>query len=535
MKYGIGGAIVLLLILIIWFPLLFMSVVTTNSIPNPPTGFACSLSISGLEPLVSVRVAQMPEPMTDDELSELQRIVGQKNNNYTGRSANYTEFVKRFRSPDVVKLDIYTDSTTLWEVSPAAVTSLKKLLSDPKEIIPYLTMRFDWSITRDPESSTADKVVTGTTEIDIRDRMEGEKGQRFVDRQKFYKLIKDCDVTHPLTVSQLIPTFLLAGETGNSEELFLFPDNTTNTYNKKTVELSLVKSLAADPDKCYLWSGYYWSFNQKSGFLEPFRNSTRDPKEIIPYLTMRFDWSITRDPESSTADKVVTGTTEIDIRDRMEGEKGQRFVDRQKFYKLIKDCDVTHPLTVSQLIPTFLLAGETGNSEELFLFPDNTTNTYNKKTVELSLVKSLAADPDKCYLWSGYYWSFNQKSGFLEPFRNSTQLSTNKAQFYVFSERIVSSQYQLIASYGVIGLYISVVLVLFKFIRLVITDSSTRIIFQEMPCPDLIMSLVSSTEMVRSQREFVLEQVLYRKLLLLYRSPETLIVWTGRHRRLKEE
>ena len=72
-------------------------------------------------------------------------------------------------------------------------------------------------------------------------------------------------------------------------------------------------------------------------------------------------------------------------------------------------------------------------------------------------------------------------------------------------------------------------------IRLVIADSSTRIIFQEMPCPDLIMSLVSSTEMVRSQREFVLEQVLYRKLLLLYRSPETLIVWTGRHRRLKQE
>ena len=49
MKYGIGGFLVLLLILIIWFPLLFMSVVTTNSIPNPPTGFSCSLSVGGFE------------------------------------------------------------------------------------------------------------------------------------------------------------------------------------------------------------------------------------------------------------------------------------------------------------------------------------------------------------------------------------------------------------------------------------------------------------------------------------------------------
>ena len=49
MKYGIGGLLVLLLIFIIWFPLLFMSVVTTNSIPNEPTAFECSLSISGLQ------------------------------------------------------------------------------------------------------------------------------------------------------------------------------------------------------------------------------------------------------------------------------------------------------------------------------------------------------------------------------------------------------------------------------------------------------------------------------------------------------
>nr|AQX17754.1 piezo mechanosensor [Hormiphora californensis] len=389
MKYGIGGALVLGLILIIWFPLLFMSVVTSTNISNPPTGFSCSLSVSGLEPLVNVRVAQMPTPLTDEQLDNLTEIVRQKNQAYpeSVRSANYTEYVKRQKSPDVVRLNIYTDSTTLWEVSPAAVSSLTRLLKEDLE-----------------------------TE-----------------------------------------------------------------------------------------------------------------------LTLRFDWSITRDPESTTASKVVTGVTEVPIRDKNSPSDTDTHVDRTAFLKMLVNCDQSMKLSVPRLVPSFLSSGESGSSEPVFLFPDNITDSYNMKTVDLTLTASPAADSTKCHLWSGFYWSFNQNDNFLEPFTNEFVLSNNRAQFYIFSERVVSSQYQLIASYGVVGLYISVVLVIFKFIRLVLADSSTRIIFQEMPCPDLIMSLVSSTEMVRAQQEFVLEQVLFRKLLLLYRSPETLIVWTGRHRHLKEE
>jgi len=172
--------------------------------------------------------------------------------------------------------------------------------------------------------------------------------------------------------------------------------------------------------------------------------------------------------------------------------------------------------------------------------PPDSHHKRNVKNVAVSLQHYAEAEPEKkCRIWDGYYWSLDQQSEFTpnNSWNNPVDMGDdpNRIQFYIFSDRIVSSQYQLIASYGIIGLYISVVFVIFKFVRLTLADSHTRIIFQEMPCPDLIMSLVSSTEMVRAQGEFVLEQVLFRKLLLLYRTPETLIVWTGRHRRLKEE
>nr|AQX17753.1 piezo mechanosensor [Beroe abyssicola] len=392
MRYGIGGLLVLLLILIIWFPLLFMSVVTTNSVPNPPTAFFCSLSITGLEPLVNIKVAQMPPGITDNDFAALKLKVSEDGSatlNNSSKYSNYTEFLGRFKTTDVVKLDILSDSTTLWEISPAAVKYLVLSLEDPTY---DMTMRFEWSLVRNPDSVSVTKVATGYTEINILDK--------------------------------------------------------------------------PDPDA-----------------------------KLVPY---------------------VSRTALLDV---------------------IQNCDTTHKLMVDGLIPSFLLAKETGTSTMVQLFPPSSkSNSHNVKDVEVSLSHDKDEPAAVCRLWDGFYWSFNQTSEMTTTFTNPFGgILANRVQFYIFSDRIVSSQYQLIASYGIIGLYISVVLVIFKFVRLTLADTSTRIIFQEMPCPDLIMDLVKSTEMVRAQSEFVLEQVLFRKLLLLYRSPETLIVWTGRHRHLKEE
>lgn len=150
------------------------------------------------------------------------------------------------------------------------------------------------------------------------------------------------------------------------------------------------------------------------------------------------------------------------------------YVNRSILLNLLKNCDTTQKLKVNGLIPSFLLAKETGTSTPVQLFPQSKegSNNHNVKDVDVSLSSDMDEDDSVqavCRLWDGFYWSFNQTSGMTTSFTNPLgSFASNRVQFYIFSDRIVSSQYQLIASYGIIGLYISVVLVIFKFVRFVL-------------------------------------------------------------------
>ena len=141
------------------------------------------------------------------------------------------------------------------------------------------------------------------------------------------------------------------------------------------------------------------------------------------------------------------------------------YVSRTALLDIIQNCKTTQTLTVDGLIPSFLLAKETGTSTMVQLFP-RTSNSHNVKDVEVTLSHDKDDEPAVCRLWDSFYWSFNQTSKMTTTFTNPFgSYLANRVQFYIFSERVVSSQYQLIASYGIIGLYISVVLVIFKFVR----------------------------------------------------------------------
>ena len=64
----------------------------------------------------------MPPGISDEDLETLKTVVaddGSAIHRNSSKFSNYTEFVGRFKTSDVVKLDIFSDSTTLWEISPA--------------------------------------------------------------------------------------------------------------------------------------------------------------------------------------------------------------------------------------------------------------------------------------------------------------------------------------------------------------------------------------------------------------------------------
>jgi len=75
----------------------------------------------------------------------------------------------------------------------------------------------------------------------------------------------------------------------------------------------------------------------------------------------------------------------------------------------------------------------------------------------------------------------------------------------------------------IIGLYLSLVLVVAKFLRMWTEDRAYRIIFEELPNPDYIIGLCKDIYVSRENHEWCLEEELFAKLLYLFRSPEMLI------------
>ncbi|XP_046696500.1 piezo-type mechanosensitive ion channel component 1 isoform X2 [Silurus meridionalis] len=96
----------------------------------------------------------------------------------------------------------------------------------------------------------------------------------------------------------------------------------------------------------------------------------------------------------------------------------------------------------------------------------------------------------------------------------------------IFNDKVSPPSLGFLAGYGIMGLYVSVVLVIGKFVRGFFSEISHSIMFEELPCVDRILKLCTDIFLVRETGELELEEELYSKIIFLYRSPETMIKWT---------
>ncbi|XP_067856810.1 piezo-type mechanosensitive ion channel component 2 isoform X2 [Heptranchias perlo] len=104
--------------------------------------------------------------------------------------------------------------------------------------------------------------------------------------------------------------------------------------------------------------------------------------------------------------------------------------------------------------------------------------------------------------------------------------SCNNVELIIFNDKVSPSSLGFLTGYGIVGLYLSVVLVIGKFVREFFNGISRSIMFEELPNPDRILKLCTDIFLVRETGELELEEQLFAKLIFLYRSPETMIKWT---------
>ena len=85
-----------------------------------------------------------------------------------------------------------------------------------------------------------------------------------------------------------------------------------------------------------------------------------------------------------------------------------------------------------------------------------------------------------------------------------------------------------LANYGIFGLYVSVVLVVGRFMRMTVSNMVSRIPYEDMPQVQTLQNLCALINMARciDPPDLALEQQLYKMLIGVFRSTELLEAWS---------
>jgi len=72
----------------------------------------------------------------------------------------------------------------------------------------------------------------------------------------------------------------------------------------------------------------------------------------------------------------------------------------------------------------------------------------------------------------------------------------------------------------IIGLYVSFVLVIGRFIRTYVSDLPTRLYIEQMLNPNPLIKLCQDIFLVRETKDFKMEEILVGKLFYIFKSPD---------------
>ncbi|KAM9791110.1 piezo-type mechanosensitive ion channel component 2 isoform 5-T6 [Syngnathus typhle] len=137
-KYGMGGMIVMLLICIVWFPLLFMSIIkSVAGVVNAPLDVSFEITLAGFQPIFTMSAQQ----------KQLQEV-SEKDFNYFIKQYNDNEkaleWLGGYMPGDLVIAELKGSSNSLWTISPPS----RKTLIDMLALDEDFPITVSWSVQR---------------------------------------------------------------------------------------------------------------------------------------------------------------------------------------------------------------------------------------------------------------------------------------------------------------------------------------------------------------------------------------------------
>uniref|UniRef100_A0A9J8DL52 Piezo-type mechanosensitive ion channel component n=1 Tax=Cyprinus carpio carpio TaxID=630221 RepID=A0A9J8DL52_CYPCA len=195
-KYGMGGMIVMLLICIVWFPLLFMSLVkSVAGVVNKPLDVSVTITLGGFQPIftMSAQQNQLKDVTDRDFISFL--------NSYR-HSSSALQFLEVYTAEDVTVAELEGSSNSLWTISPPSRKNLMDVLSKEDQF----PVTMSWSIQRN-------------LSLGAKAEFAMDKHITYLDMNTRQELIALLNGTRnkPVVIEQVFPCFIRAPSDSNAK------------------------------------------------------------------------------------------------------------------------------------------------------------------------------------------------------------------------------------------------------------------------------------------------------------------------------
>uniref|UniRef100_A0A3Q0T344 Piezo type mechanosensitive ion channel component 2 n=1 Tax=Amphilophus citrinellus TaxID=61819 RepID=A0A3Q0T344_AMPCI len=137
-KYGMGGMIVVLLICIVWFPLLFMSLVkSVAGVVNTPLDVSFEITLAGFQPIFTMSAQQKQlRDVSEDKFKDF------KDKFFKNDDA--MQWLESYISKDLTIAELKGSSNSLWTISPPSRSNLIEMLNSTDDF----SITLSWSVQR---------------------------------------------------------------------------------------------------------------------------------------------------------------------------------------------------------------------------------------------------------------------------------------------------------------------------------------------------------------------------------------------------
>uniref|UniRef100_A0A671MFR1 Piezo-type mechanosensitive ion channel component 2-like n=1 Tax=Sinocyclocheilus anshuiensis TaxID=1608454 RepID=A0A671MFR1_9TELE len=216
-KYGMGGMIVMLLICIVWFPLLFMSLVkSVAGVVNKPLDVSVTITLGGFQPIFTMSAQQNQlKDVTDRDFISFM-------NSYRHNSSAL-QFLEAYTAEDVTVAELEGSSNSLWTISPPSRKNLMEVLSKEDQF----PVTMSWSIQRN-------------LSLGAKAEFAVDKHITYLDMNTRQELIALLNGTRnkPVVIEQVFPCFIRAPSDSNAKPVGqLYTDE-----GYKSIQLDLERS-----------------------------------------------------------------------------------------------------------------------------------------------------------------------------------------------------------------------------------------------------------------------------------------------------